>query len=295
MNVRGVLPIAFLFLGLGGCGTREPRPEIQRDRYGLGRHADVYVIQQAAKSSFLIERKGDVAGGVVAGGVLAGGVGMAVGAGAAALARQYESARLQQKLDLADPAQYIREGLAEALRRELALTNLRVLPDVSNLPVFAVGKFDTPEEAGAARPLQRPPGGAPEPVSIATSIRGTFNEKYRRGVVIEVVTDHWGLDDYRVKYTASVRAVNLADSKPLMAARCRWVMLDPVDHRKLFFEAGAHGADAYEQTRVYTERAEGLLYAKDGALLKATLRDAAKQCLAGILPRFSDPRGVQRH
>jgi hypothetical protein len=290
VKVRGVLSIAFLLLPLAGCGTREPRPEIQRDRYGLGSQTDVYVIQQAPRRGFLIERRGDVAGGVVAGGILAGGVGMAAGATAGVMARQYESARLQQKLDLGDPAQYMKEGLAEAVRQELALTNMQVFPDAANLPVFSVSRSDTAEDAGNRRTYQRPPGGAPEPVSIATSMSGTFNEKYKSGAVIEVVTDHWGLDDYRVKYTGTVRLVTLADSKTLMAARCRWIVLDPVDHHKLFFEAGAHGVNAYVQTRLYMERAEGLLYANDGALLKATLRNAAEQCLESIIPRFFGPK-----
>lgn len=292
MQLRGVLSIAFLLMTLAGCGTREPRPEIQRDRYGLGSQTDVYVIQQVPRRGFLIERRGDVAGGVVAGGILAGGVGIAAGATAGVLARQFESARLQQKLDLGDPAQYMKEGLAEALRQELALTNVKVFPDAANLPLFVIGRSDVTEDAENQRGYQRPPGGAPEPVSVATSISGTFNEKYKSGVVIEVVTDHWGLDDYRVKYTGSVRMVTLADSKALMSARCRWIVLDPVDHKKLFFEAGAHGVDAYEQTRLYMERAEGLLYAKDGALLKATLRDAAEECLESIVPRFFGPKAA---
>jgi len=294
MKVRGVLSIAFPLLLLTGCGTRAPRPEIQLDRYGLAGHADVYLIQQMPRRGFLIERRGDVAGGVVVGGILAGGVGMAAGATAGVLARQHESARLQQKLDLGDPAQHMKEGLAEALRQKLALTNLRVSPDASNLPVFAVGKFDAADGADN-RSYQRPPGGPPEPASAASSINGTFNEKYKTGVVIEVTTDHWGLDDYRVKYTGSVRVVSLVDSKALMAARCRWIVLDPLDHQKLFFDAGAHGVDAYEQTRLYMERAEGRFYANDGALLKATLRDAAEECLESIIPRFFGPgRAVTR-
>jgi hypothetical protein len=288
VNVGGALAIACLLPILVGCGTREPRPEIPRDRYGLGSQTDIYVIQQLPKRGFVIERRGDVAGGIVAGGILAGGVGMAAGATAGVLARQHESARLQQKLDLGDPAQHMKEGLAEALRKDLALTNLQVFSDASNLRVFAAGATD--EADNNRNPYQRPPGGRPAPVSVAESISGTFNEKYRSGMVIEVVTDHWGLDDYRIKYTGSVRLVNLADSKAIMTARCRWIVLDPLDQKKLFFDAGAHGVDAYEQTRLYQERAEGRLYANDAALLKATLRDAAEECLGAIIPRFFGPK-----
>ena len=255
-----------------------------RDRYRLAAQSDVYVIHHIPRKTFSIEQKGDRGAGVALGGV---GVGLAV------MTSNFESARLQQKLDLEDPAIHVKAAIVEELRSQFDLTNLRVFPEASHLTVLPLSKFERliaeAEEGRSSMPGEQVPSGR----NVAPAAKApTFNEQYSSGVVLEVVTDHWGMDDYRIKYTASLRLVDLQGTKVMAAARCRWVILDPIDSKKLFFEAGAGGADAYGQMRAYAERAERLLYAENGALLKATLRQAAEQCADEIIVRLF-PRSRQ--
>jgi hypothetical protein len=241
--------------------------QASRDRYGLAAHSDVYVVHQVAKNSFLIERS-------------------RLGVGSAAMTSAFDSARLQQKLDLEDPVVHVQRSIANALREQLALTNLRVLEETSHLTVLPLTRTERLLEEASGQDRQRPPGGGSISASEVRPAGTTFNEKYPTGAVIEVVTEHWGLDDYRIKYYASIRVVDLGAPKVLVAMHCPWVILDPIDAHKLFFEAGAGGVDAYGQTRAYVERAEGQLYGNEGALLKATLRQAAEDCAGKIIPRL---------
>jgi hypothetical protein len=251
----------------------------------LGAHSDVYVIHHVAKKSFSIEARGDGAAGNLLGGL---------GAGVAAMTSTYDSARLQQKLDLEDPVVHVKRSIADALRMQLALTNLRVFEEASHLTVLPLTRTERLLEQAGQENRQRPPGGGSAPASEARPAGTTFNEKYPTGAVIEVVTEHWGLEDYRIKYYASMRVVDLRAPKVLLAMHCTWVILDPIDAQKLFFEAGAGGVDAYGQARAYAERAEGQLYGSDGALLKATLRQAAEDCAGKIIPRLLGTSRVRR-
>jgi hypothetical protein len=280
-----VLPV------LAGCAAR---PEIPRDRYGLATQHDVYLIHHTAKNAFRIEQKGDAAMPMIIG----------VAAAAVPMMRSYESARLQQKLDLKDPAPYLKARLAEVLRRELELTNLQVLPDASNLTVRALTDERSVEESLAPSTRQRPPGGGARAASQTPSLSGTFNEKYSIGTVIEVVTEHWGIDDYRIKYYASARLVNLGESKVLLSTHCSWVLLDPINTKKLFAETTGTGSSTPGMPGQvtgggnyggnYAERAEGLLYAQNGALLKASLREAAELCANRIVTRLLGPAQRKR-
>jgi hypothetical protein len=248
---------------LCACGTPRTRPEIPRDRFGLAAHADVYVIHHTAARTFTIARKGDQGGAAL----------FAPAVGIAALTNNYDAARLQQRFDLEDPALHIKARIVEGLRAELGLENLRVLPDASNLAALPGNKLDDMGDEVKDKPRE-----------------GTFKDKYPTGAVIEVVTRYWGMHDYRIRYQATVRLVDLTTSSVRFSSHCRWAIEDPINAEKLFFDAGAGiGNNAYEQLRIYNERAENLLYAHNGALLKATLRKAADRCAATFVPRFLAP------
>jgi hypothetical protein len=268
---------------LAGCGTPRTRPDIPRDRFGLAAQADVYVIHHTARKPFSIVRKGD-RGGLVT---------VAPAGAIAAITNNFDAARLQQKFDLEDPALEVKARIAESLRRELGLTNLRVEAEAVNLLILPKDKeAEGPREDLPPSRASPPGGGSPQRPAAAAenavpAVTGTFKEKYPTGAVIEVVTQQWGMADYRIHYFASLRLVDLSASKTLFFTRCPLTWEDPINAQKLYFDAGAGiGIDAYKQLSIYTERAESLLYADNAALLKTTLRKAAERCAARIVPRF---------
>lgn len=131
-----------------------------------------------------------------------------------------EAADLQRDLRLEDPAARVKHRLADALQAQLKLANVRMVPE----PVL----FDDVE---------------------------LLKEKFQSGVVLDVATTQWGIDNNRAKYLGRGRLVRLADKSVLWEGTCKVVV----------------GAD-----KPSPKREE--LVADEGALLKAHLREAADGC-----------------
>jgi len=246
MNAKtGVVTLALLFLVHSPAG----RAQKDQDRFGLAKQPQIYLVHQTARYNFMIE----------------GGAARVIG-GPLAIVQQHESAQLQQKLDLRDPVNYLKDRLAETLRRELGLTNLQIEPDASDLPILAESLGD---EARAAKPA-------------------TFKDKHPTGAVIEVVTRHWGIDNYKMKYTASVWMTDLDKSKRVMSGSCPWVIFEQVDEKKMparsaFDQQGRYDPSAGEANAAAMEQA---IYGNNGEMLKANLRKAAEQCADRLAGRF---------
>jgi len=131
-----------------------------------------------------------------------------------------EGRALQRDLRLEDPAARVKERLGEALRARRAWTNVRVVAEPA-------------------------PGSDPE----------ALKRMFATGLVLDVQTRKWGLDNARVKYSALGRLVRLEDSALIWEAACEFIA------RK------DEGAPAMET-----------LTAEDGALLKARILEAAEGC-----------------
>src|SRR4051812_10133492 len=248
MNTKIACAAAALAV-LAGCASRPPATDVPRDRYGLASQPQIYVLHHTAKKSFLIEGSNYRA--------LAGPI--------AAMVQMNESARMQQRLDLQDPVPYTKERLAERLRHDLGLKVLAILPDASNLPML-------PEELG----------------DEARASAATFKQKYPRGAAIEVVTQHWGMDNYKIKYYASARLIDLEQSKVLLATNCSWVMFDQVDNKTLPTPTGYDAQGRYDPNAVnaHAEALQERLNANNGALVKTSLRQAAEMCADKLVGRF---------
>jgi predicted dinucleotide-utilizing enzyme len=123
----------------------------------------------------------------------------------------------------------VKERLVQSLKDNLKLANVRVVSEI------------------------------PKDTNVDT-LKGLFDT----GVVLDVQTRKWGIDNNRAKYSALVRLVRLSDTAVLWEAACNEAVADK--------EKPAPARDA--------------LVADDGALLKAKLVQAADQCaseLAGWL------------
>ncbi len=131
-----------------------------------------------------------------------------------------EASELQSKLGLEDPLVQVKHRLAAALQTELKLANVRMVEE----PILA------------------------EDVEL-------LKEKFRSGVVLDVATAQWGIDNNRVKYMGRARLVRLADRQVIWDGTCKIVI----------------GEDKPSPTRE-------ALVANDGALLKANLREAGDAC-----------------
>lgn len=131
-----------------------------------------------------------------------------------------EGMGIQRDLQLEDPAPRVKERLADALRERLQLASLRMAP-------------------------------APTTSEDSEYLQKTFGS----GVVLEVMTRGWGLDNNRPKYSARARFVRLSDGFTAWQATCEVI------------------AD-----RDQPSPAREALVANGGELLKAKLVRAAERC-----------------
>lgn len=141
-----------------------------------------------------------------------------------AVAYAAEGGELHGGLGLEDPALRVKEHLLSALEKEYQIPNL----------------------TRVAQPGAR---FAVEPVYEGVS-----------GVIFEVRTTHWGIDNNRAKYSAGVRVLRLSDRETIWDATCDQVI---------------SGKDKPSPTI-------DELRADNGALLKANLNDAADVCAAQL-------------
>jgi hypothetical protein len=132
-----------------------------------------------------------------------------------------EGMGIQRDLKLPDLAPRVKERLVNSLKADSNLTNVRMVSEV------------------------------PQSTNIET-LKKTFDT----GVVLDVQTRKWGIDNNRAKYSALVRLVRLSDSTVLWEAACNEFVADK-----------GRSAPAREA-----------LVANDGELLKAKLREAADGC-----------------
>lgn len=135
------------------------------------------------------------------------------------IAQGHESMKLREDLRLDDPAPRVKERLIHALPTNSA--NMRVV--------------STPPKNDDV---------------------GTLKEFFQTGVVLDVRTMKWGIDNNRAKYSARARLVRLADSAVVWEATCNEFIAGKAEPRP-------------------TREA---LVANDGELLKARLREAADGC-----------------
>lgn len=234
---------------LAGLATAQ-----QKDRFGLAKQPQVYLTHQTAKSNFLVQSTGyRVAAGAIA-----------------SVLQAQESAQIQQKLDLRDPVNYLKDRLSEALGRELELKNLQVVTMAFDLPILPVRPEDMSDEERKANNPDKP----------------TFKQKYPEGVVIEVVTRHWGIDNYKMKYYASLWVWDLKQSKRLLGTSCPWVIFEQVQTTAGQGGFNSQGVYVRADPAAEAEAAERVLYANNGEVLKANFRKAAEQCADKLIPRF---------
>ena len=146
-------------------------------------------------------------------------------------------AEAEQTLELVDPVAVVKDRLAEHLKRELELTNVSVLPD----------GFD-------AEGLD------------------AFREKTKAGVLMVAITRYWGIDDYRAKYSADVKLIDLAQSIEITSSSCPRTVENVVDS---------------SVTRDPVARREAAL-ANKGEALNAAFREAAVRCARQIAFRIVD-------
>jgi len=152
-----------------------------------------------------------------------------------AVAYAAEGGELHSGLGLEDPALRVKERLLSALEKEYRIPHL----------------------TRVAQPGAR--FGA-EPVYAELS-----------GVIFEVRTTHWGIDNNRAKYSAGVRVLRLPDGETIWDAACEQVIA---------------GKDKPSPTI-------DELRADNGALLKANLNDAADLC-ADQLSQWALERAEKR-
>jgi hypothetical protein len=219
MNVK-FLGLVLVPLLLSACaGRRHADTDIDlipTDRYGLAQQPQVHIVHHSAKKGFLIESRGYRAATTLL-------------TPLAILVQGADSNSVREKFALEDPVIHGKDLMKVALERELGLTNVRIVPDVSS-----DGTIDI------------------------------LKKRYTAGVVLELRTGHWGMDNRRVKYNASAKLTNLADSQVLWSTTCQWAILD---------QKG-------------TAPEEEALFANDGALLKANLLKAAEICVNQITLRL---------
>lgn len=142
-----------------------------------------------------------------------------------------EGMQLQKDHGLQDPAAQVKEKLVAVLQKDFGLAGVRSVPEA-------------PESDDAE----------------------TLRRIYQDGVVLDVRTWNWGLDNYRATYQARARLVRLADGTVLWQETCKT-------------SVAGRGASAPTMDA---------LLANQAALLKARLREAADGCaeeLAGALRR----------
>jgi hypothetical protein len=100
---------------------------------------------------------------------------------------------------------------------------------------------------------------------------GQLSEIYQGGVVLHLQTVRWGIDNQRAKYSVVARLQDMRVSRNMWAKACEVV----VDKDK----------DAPYQDE---------LYANDGALLKAKLREAAETCGDQLFAALVEAFGQQK-
>lgn len=140
-----------------------------------------------------------------------------------------EGMSLQKEHKLEDPAPRVKERLVTVLHKDFGVTRVHSLPD------------------------------SPESDDYET-----LRAVYKSGVVLDVRTWNWGLDNYRASYQARARLIRLADGAVLWQETCKAFVADR-DKRAPSMQA---------------------LLANSAELLKGKLRDAADGCaeeLAGSL------------
>jgi hypothetical protein len=140
-----------------------------------------------------------------------------------------EGMALQRDLKLEDPAARVKDRLVNALQKDLGLTNVRVVSE-------------SPKDGSAE----------------------TLKATYGSGAVLEVRTRNWGLDNYRVKYSALARLTRLPEADVLWEATCEDFVVDK--------GKPAPAMDA--------------LKANEGELLKAKLREGADGCAEQLVGRL---------
>lgn len=230
------------------------RAQKDQDRFGLAKQPQVYLVHQTAKSNFLVQSTGyRVAGGPIA-----------------TVLQAQESFQLEKKLDLRDPVNYLTDRLSEALRRELGLTNLQLITAASDLPILPENPENMSEEERAANKPGKP----------------TFKQQHPDGVVIEVVTRHWGIDNYKMKYYASLWVTDLGQSKRLLGTSCPWIIFEQVEAKPGGSGFNSQGVYMRQDGAPDAPAIELALYGNNGALLKANLRKAAEQCADKLVGRF---------
>ena len=128
---------------------------------------------------------------------------------------------MQRELKLADLAPRVKDRLVQSLASDLKLANVRIVSDI------------------------------PENTSVET-----LKKLFDAGVVLDVQTRKWGIDNNRAKYSALVRLVRLSDAAVLWEAACNEAVAD----------------------KNKSAPAREALVANSGELLKAKLVEAADQC-----------------
>ena len=262
--------------------------DASKDRHGLGKQPQVYLIHQTANRSFMIESSGYRFGKLFISPMLA-------------LAQQGESAALQQKFDLRDPVNRLKESIAETLKWELGLTNLQIQNEASDIPVLP----PTPRDRGSRREVppsaileeptapQSPAFRAytdetaaprnPSGPEIIAARPPTFKDKHPTGAVIHLVTRHWGIDNFKMKYFASYRLFDLETGRRLGAGGCR-IIFDQVDEKSLPRRAPDRN-DPNDVPAGVAEMEEAI-FGNNGAVLKASLLKAAELCSDWIAADF---------
>jgi hypothetical protein len=137
-----------------------------------------------------------------------------------AIAQVAEGSALETALRLEDPVLRVKDRLVSALRTKFDLVNVVVVPA-------------SPKNDGI----------------------DTLTRSFATGLVLDVRTMKWGVDNARAKYSARARLVRLADRAILWNATCEFTA---------------------DKTKPGPKMEE--LKANDGMLLKAKLLDAADGC-----------------
>lgn len=137
-----------------------------------------------------------------------------------AFAQVAEGAGMQSDLQLEDPVLRVKDRLISALQTQFNLANV-------------VAVSDPPKSDGIE----------------------TLTQAFRTGVVLDVRTMKWGVDNARAKYSARARLIRLSNSATLWQATCEYV------------------ADKAQPSPKMDE-----LKANNGILLKAKILDAADGC-----------------
>jgi hypothetical protein len=142
-----------------------------------------------------------------------------------------EGMSLQKDYNIEDTAPRVKDRLVAVLQRDLGVASVRSLPD-------------SPESDDGE----------------------TLRRVYKDGVVLDVRTWNWGLDNYRASYQARARLIRLADGAVLWQETCK----------------------AFVAERDKRAPSMDTLLANGAERLKRNLREAADGCaeeLAGSLRR----------